>query len=461
MSCILLFLILWTQGVPVQPTQGGTITGVLKDSAGKPAVGIRVGAVPRPDSLEELNGNTGAMSSLSETDEQGRFILENVPPGRYIVAAGVLNFPTYYPGTQAMAEGKIITVTAGGTSPGIDFMLKDSSGGRIIGTSGGQNSGGFAIPLDIRVENGAKIPVFGGGKVTGVRATPLAGGNAVTATVIAGSLPLQDTIANYIISVEGLPDGYTVKSMKYGSTEMKDGILTLAAVPAIAPNAMPTAASATADLLAYLNGIRQGRDRVTAAALVQTLSIVLSRSAPARVPGVNITGQFPPAIRGAFLSGVSAAIYLDQSFEFSGVRPGRYALTAFGSNSNAPFAASIIVGDKDISGIELEPTSVLPVNARTPTPPGPAGNRAPGRLPLASVRGKIVDAETGDLLTQGDVYLVGDYWTGKPLTADSKFEFRSLLPGKYQIEVKAVGYPTFRQEFAIEEQDLELEVKSK
>jgi len=458
MSGLLLFLVLWIQGLPVQPTQGGTISGVLKDSAGKPAVGIRVGAVPRPDSLEELTGNTGAMSSLSETDEQGRYTLENVPPGRYFVAAGVLNFPTYYPGTQAMAEGKIITVTAGGTSPGIDFMLKDSSGGRVIGTSGGQNSGGFAIPLDIRAENGAKIPVFGGGKFTSVSVVPVGGGNAVTATVTAGSLPLQPTSADYRISVEGLPDGYTVKSMKYGSTEIKNGILNIATVSAIVPNA-PLAGSSVTDLIAYLSGMLQSR--VTPGALPQTLSIVLSRGAAAKLPGVNISGQFPPTIRGAFLSGVSAAIYLDQSFEFSGVRPGRYALTAFGSNSNAPLAASIIVGDKDIAGIELEPTSVLPVNARTPTPPGASGNRPPGRLPLASVRGKIVDSETGDLLTQGDVFLVGDYWTGKPLTADGKFEFRSLLPGKYQIEVKAVGYPTFRQEFAIEEQDLELEVKSK
>src|SRR5436190_588479 len=142
MSSLLLFFVLWTQGVPVQPTQGGTITGVLKDSAGKPAVGIRVGAVPRPDSLEELTGYTGAMSSLGETDEQGRYTLENVPPGRYFVAAGILNFPTYYPGTQAMAEGRVVPLAAGETVAGIDFTLKDSSGGRIIGANNGPGFGG-------------------------------------------------------------------------------------------------------------------------------------------------------------------------------------------------------------------------------------------------------------------------------------------------------------------------------
>jgi hypothetical protein len=452
MNGLLLVLILWAQGIPVQPTQGGTITGVLKDSAGRPAVGIRVGAVPRPDSLEELTGNTGAMSSLGETDEQGRYTLENVPPGRYFVAAGVLSVPTYYPGTQAMAEGRIITVTAGGTVPGIDFAIKDSSGGRIIGTGGGQISSAFVIPLDVRVENGAKIPIFGGSKVTGIRIVPVGGGSAITAAVTDGILPLQPTSADYRINMEGLPDGYTVKSMKYGSTEVKDGVLNLV----VSGNA-PIFRSATGP--AALNNFF-AQMGITQAPIPQTLSIVLTRAAMAKPPGVSVTGQFPPTIRGAFLSGVSAAIYVDHSYEFSGVQPGRHALTAITRNPRETLAASIIVGDKDISGIELEPTSTLPLNARTPTPPGPAGNRAPGRLPLAAVRGKIMDAETGEPLTLGDVFLVGDYWTGNPLTSDGRFEFGKLLPGKYQIEVRAVGYPTFNREFSIEEQDMELELKS-
>jgi hypothetical protein len=454
MSAIVLFLFLLAQGIPVQPTQGGTISGVLKDSAGRPAVGIRVGAVPRPDSLDELTGSTGAMSSLGETDEQGRFTLENVPPGRYFVAAGVLSFPTYYPGTQAMAEGRVITVTAGGAVPGIDFTLRDSSGGRIIGTGGGQTVGGFAIPLDIRVEAGGKIPIFGAGKVTGIRAVPVAGGNAVTASVTDGSLPLQPTIPEYRISMEGLPAGYTVKSMNYGNAEIRDGILKLVA----SSNPPPAGQAATltgANILTLL-----GQLGSTQAAIPQTLSIVLSRGAAAKVSGVSITGQFDLTIRGAFLSGVSAAIYLDRSFEFSGVQPGRHALTAFSSGAKGTFAASLIVGDRNIAGVELEQTSVLPLNARTPTPPGPAENRPPGRLPLAAVRGKIMDGETGALLTQGDVYLVGDYWTGQPLKSDGRFEFGKLLPGKYQLEVKAVGYPTFQHEFSIDERDLELEVKS-
>src|SRR5262245_32317963 len=111
MIAFLIALLLSAQGIPIQPTQSGTITGTLKDSAGKPAVGIRVMAVPRPESFDVLAGDVSAYSSLSETDEQGRYKLEGVPPGRYLVSAGNLSVPTYYPGIQVMVEAKVLTVT--------------------------------------------------------------------------------------------------------------------------------------------------------------------------------------------------------------------------------------------------------------------------------------------------------------------------------------------------------------
>ena len=123
-------------------------------------------------------------------------------------------------------------------------------------------------------------------------------------------------------------------------------------------------------------------------------------------------------------------------------------------------AASTIVGDRNVNGVEVEEVAALPLNARSVTIPGPAGNRPPGNLPLASVHGKIVDGETGELITRGDIYLVGDYFTGRELKDDGRFEFDRLAPGKYRLEIKAVGYPTFQREFTIDEQDLDLEVKS-
>ena len=94
MTPILMSLVLLLQGIPVQ--QGGTVTGILRDSLGKPVAGIRMAAVAR----DALDSAASAMAGIAETDEQGRFVLENIPPGRYTIAAGRLDLQTYHPGTQ-------------------------------------------------------------------------------------------------------------------------------------------------------------------------------------------------------------------------------------------------------------------------------------------------------------------------------------------------------------------------
>jgi hypothetical protein len=83
---------------PVRPNEGGTITGTIKATDGKPAVGVRVTARAKPDSLEKLQEGF-AMSSIAQTDQNGSYRLENVPPGLYYVTAGNIDLPTYYPGT--------------------------------------------------------------------------------------------------------------------------------------------------------------------------------------------------------------------------------------------------------------------------------------------------------------------------------------------------------------------------
>src|SRR5262252_8678929 len=100
---LLLTLLLLIQGLPGQAAKTGSIAGTLKDSTGQPVAGVRVVAVPRPESFD-LTISFSEMSSLVETDKTGHFILENVPAGKYYVAAGRIDFQTYYPGTQAMAE---------------------------------------------------------------------------------------------------------------------------------------------------------------------------------------------------------------------------------------------------------------------------------------------------------------------------------------------------------------------
>ena len=95
LNSLFLLMLVFGQGIPVLPNESGTITGVLRNAAGMPAAGVRVGAVQQPESVSDLAGAT-AMVSIAETDETGRYRLENVPPGRYYIAAGRVDFPSFF-----------------------------------------------------------------------------------------------------------------------------------------------------------------------------------------------------------------------------------------------------------------------------------------------------------------------------------------------------------------------------
>src|SRR4030095_7247409 len=126
LSCLLLL-----QGIPIQPQQGGTVTGILRDAAGKPVAGVRVAAVAVPESPAAAQSST-AMGAIAETDADGQYRLENIPPGRYYISAGRLDLPTYYPGTLDMSKGTIVGVAAGSISTQTNFTMQTASAGRSM-----------------------------------------------------------------------------------------------------------------------------------------------------------------------------------------------------------------------------------------------------------------------------------------------------------------------------------------
>src|SRR5882672_4071250 len=89
----------------------GTLSGQLRESDGRPAAGIRVFATPvdaavvarggapvpaRSPVPAGRGGGTAILSSISQTDNQGRYQLTDIVPGSYYIAAGSLASPTYY-----------------------------------------------------------------------------------------------------------------------------------------------------------------------------------------------------------------------------------------------------------------------------------------------------------------------------------------------------------------------------
>jgi len=64
-----------------------------------------------------------ALASLAQTDSAGDYRLENIPPGRYYITAGFVDFPTYHPGSTTLAGATVVLVKAGATTANVDFPL--------------------------------------------------------------------------------------------------------------------------------------------------------------------------------------------------------------------------------------------------------------------------------------------------------------------------------------------------
>jgi len=196
------------------------------------------------------------------------------------------------------------------------------------------------------------------------------------------------------------------------------------------------------------------------------LEITLSSSTPTSPPlpiGVRVTGRAPTSeLRSVYLNGVPGIFFADGSFEFRGVQPGRYTIsTPDNPASSRPLAAAIVVGTQDVAGIELTATPMLPLNIKTPVPAESVGNHAPGStVPLAAVRGMVLDDSTHEPIAAGIVYLTGHYGGSVSLAPDGRFEFLKLLPGSYQMEVQAFGHGTIRKVIVVGDEDVDLKLNA-
>jgi hypothetical protein len=101
-------------------TPGGSVSGTLKNDAGAPAAGVRVAAM----AVQEIGAGAEGPSvlvSLAQTDGLGRYRLDNIPPGLYYIAAGLVSAPTYYPGSINPTPSSVVRITSGVALSGYDF----------------------------------------------------------------------------------------------------------------------------------------------------------------------------------------------------------------------------------------------------------------------------------------------------------------------------------------------------
>lgn len=232
MSSFLLLLLALAQ-VPLLQTAGGTLSGTVRTEDGKPAAGIRVAAMAAAN-LVTGTGDAAALFSITQTDELGRYTLENVPPGRVFVTAGRVDLPTYFPGATSAATAVPIEVTSAVTLKDLDFLVAQSSAEpppRVV--QGASLVRGGDMPM-VRVPGHLVIPNFkAASQLRLIGRSPVAkyrngidipGGVSVTTEVIPysdGSFYALLPVGQVSIQAEvRLPKGFRVDSMTSGSTDL-------------------------------------------------------------------------------------------------------------------------------------------------------------------------------------------------------------------------------------------------
>ena len=460
-----LALLLLVQGIPVQ--QGGTVTGTLRDATGRPLEGVRVAAVAKAGTPEEALG-AAAMAGLAQTDAQGRFTLESIPPGRYVIAAGRLDRQTYYPGTSRQEDATIVTISPGVAIPGINFVLADTSLGRAGPGDPALtillSSVAADIPVTVAGENGGKFPLTAKGTLV----TVVVGS---TSSFTTSSMPVDGSVlsvrgpvtSDFRVSVTNLPDTYVVKSITYGTRDITRGTFQLT------PANFSISQNSGAPPQLLLQGLVAGAAAnmtipgPTPATPPSPLSIILGRSTSSPSAGAVVSGQTgSPMRRMVDISGKPGTFFSDGTFEFREVPPGRHLITASGGTSR-PMAAIVVVGDQSVNNVELREIPLIPPGAPAHQSELSVGTYKPGStIPLVRVTGTILEEMSRMPLDDGQLIIrYGDLARTYTIDKEGHFDALYLLPGKYDLTIQAFGHSTRTTEIDATDKDMTLELTTR
>ena len=443
-----LVLLLLLQQVIGPPSENGVVEGVLRTSTGEPAAGVRV--VAKAPEFPGDKPGTGPLTSLAQTDSEGRFRLEGVPAGRYLISAGNLAFPTYYPGTVDAKVGTIVTVAPGTTITSVNFTLDERSVGRASAPLSMVLGAGVArpiLPVSIQVEGGGKVPVFSDGHYPVLRLRIMTwppiemsfGANTI-------DFPIPVSTDEYAVTVDDLPPGYSVKSMTQGTSDLLKETLKVSR-PAQATQTIST----------------QGQTYVfiaSSANLGPPLELTLSYAPPSLPPGIRVTGKSGGTGDEIYLSGKAGTLYADGSFEFFAVSPGLHSITKF--RGNAVTAAPVLVRDRDVEAPSLQSVKILPFDVFSNKPAPPDASRvAPAGL--LTIHGRVLDEASNEELRQGAVRITGyqNFSLTYAIVVGEGFKIPALLPGSYNIEVIVPGYDSKIRTVIVGREDVSLEIKTR
>lgn len=161
--------------VEVVLARGGAITGTISDSAGEPFQGVLVRALRIRQEGSRLVVGSAGWPRL--TDDRGQYRLFGLPPGSYLIVAGLdateraagrsraLGFaPVYAPGTAHAESAQPVQVELGSAVTGIDLTFAVSGSarvkGRALSAAGEPLRGRVALGVSLRSGGVAAEPRF-------------------------------------------------------------------------------------------------------------------------------------------------------------------------------------------------------------------------------------------------------------------------------------------------------------
>jgi hypothetical protein len=122
-----------------QSSPSTTIAGQIHTRDGAPVVAIRVSVIvaappdARPeDGIQYYLDPPPVATTL--TNAQGRFRLPAIPPGRYVIVAGIQGRATYFPSATEAMRATVVTVGGGAATDNLEITLAQAIGGRVRGT---------------------------------------------------------------------------------------------------------------------------------------------------------------------------------------------------------------------------------------------------------------------------------------------------------------------------------------
>jgi hypothetical protein len=112
---------------------GGTVIGVLRTNEGAPMSSVRVAIVPA-DGTDAGD----VLQAIVQTDGNGQYRMESIPPGHYHIMTGRMDSPLFHPGVDDIRRATTIVVADGETTqvPEMVFVRTRVSGRVVDATTG-------------------------------------------------------------------------------------------------------------------------------------------------------------------------------------------------------------------------------------------------------------------------------------------------------------------------------------